>query len=97
MAKIDELVEKAENELLGKKIGIIELDNTLKDMFKAKNSLFTNIKDWVINNSSDETKITYCYHVQREHVVYVTFKVCKNKYDMLLSWMNVIVTNIERR
>ena len=96
MAKIDELVKKAENELLGKKIEILEMDNKMKDIFNTKNSLLTNIKDWVINNSSNETNVTYCYHVQYEYVIYAKFKICKSKYDFLLRDMDVILTHIER-
>lgn len=95
MAKLDELVNQVKEELLEKEIDLIELDDKIKETFKTKNSIFSNVKDWTINYSN-EFEITYCYHLPREHLIYITFIIDKFEHNKTIQYVKVKLINVQR-
>ena len=84
MAKIDELVEQARDELYGKEIYLEDLDNKIKTIFKTKKSALDVIKDWVIERVDDDILFTYNFYVQSgRYIIYITFKMVDKKHDVL--------------
>lgn len=94
MAKIDELVDKAKEILVGE-VELIEVDNKIKDIFRTEDSLFGHAKDWIINYT-DGLKICCSYKVSGDYRIYVTFKIDDFKYDKLMRDVRVKVIDISR-
>lgn len=95
MSKLDGLVNQLKQDFLEKEIELIQLDNQIIRMFKAKTSIFSNVKDWTINYSN-ELKVTYCYHLQREHLLYITFTIDKFKYDKTIQYIKVKLIEVQK-
>lgn len=97
MTNLKILVDNVKAELFDKEFEIEELDNKIKEIFKTRDTIWDNVKEWVINNSENDTTICSCYHIKNENVLYVTFKICKNKYDKLLKYAVVKIVDIEAK
>lgn len=84
MAKIDELVKQARDELYGKEMYIDELDNKIKTIFKTKKSALDVIKYWVMEIINNDICFTYNFYVQSSrYIIYVTFKMVDKKHAIL--------------
>lgn len=94
MAKIDELVKQARDELCEKEMYLEDLDNKIKTFFKAKKSAFDDMKSWIVNKNN--MSFTYNFYVQsNRYIIYVTFKICDEK-ERIFKWVKVKLINIIR-
>lgn len=94
MAKIDELVKQARDELCGKEMYLEDLDNKIKTFFKAKKSAFDDMKSWIVNKNN--MSFTYNFYVQsNRYIIYVTFKMMEERHAVLGN-MKVKLINIIR-
>lgn len=84
MAKIDELVKQARDELYGKEMYIDELDNKIKTIFKTKKSALDVIKYWVMEIINNDICFTYNFYVQSgRYIIYVKFKMMEERHAVL--------------
>ena len=72
------------------------MDDKIQSMLQTKDSVFLQIKDWVINTSNG-ILITYNVRVKSQHLVYITFKVIERRTDQLVRDMIVKIIIIRRR
>lgn len=96
MAKIDELVKQARDELCGKEMYIEDLDNKIKTIFKTKKSALDIMKYWVMEIIDNNICFTYNFYVQSgRYIIYVTFKMMEERHAVLGN-MKVKLINIIR-
>lgn len=93
MAKLYELIDEAQSKVEGKEIELKELDNIMKDVFKTKNSLFSNVRDWIVN-IKDGIEIDSSYKVQHDQVIVIKFKVIIKRTNEVIENMIVKVISI---
>lgn len=95
MAKIDELIKQAKEELLDKEMNLDNLDNKIKEIFKTRNSVFDDINDWVISTENG-FKIQYSFIAKSNYRIYITLQVCSGEKQMMLKNMKVKLIKIMR-
>lgn len=74
MRDIEKLINKAKTELLNKELELLELDEKIKEIFKTKNSIFEEVKDWLIY-TVDGITIVYRFQIQDKYNIFITFKI----------------------